>query len=80
MPRLPRVTGRDLVRALERAGFEDARQRGSHHLMRKFLPDGTKVVFPVPVHEGKIVKLGTLKGILRLARMEAEDLERLLGR
>ena len=77
MGRQPRITGRDLLRALVRSGYEVARQRGSHVQVRKFV-EGRKVTFPVPVHSGKLVKPGTLHIILRLAGMSVEDLERLL--
>lgn len=35
MPKLPVVSGADVVRALERLGFAVARQRGSHIVMRR---------------------------------------------
>ena len=35
MPRLPRVSGSEAVRALERLGFAVVRQRGSHIIMRR---------------------------------------------
>jgi predicted RNA binding protein YcfA (HicA-like mRNA interferase family) len=35
MPKLPRVSGAQAVRALERLGFAVARQRGSHIMMRR---------------------------------------------
>lgn len=38
MNRLPRIRGRDLLKALQRAGFEVVRVRGSHHFLRH--PDG----------------------------------------
>jgi len=74
VPKLPRLTGEELVRALGKAGFEIARQRGSHVQLRRFLPDGRKVTFPVPVHSGRTMKTGTLRGILRLAGMTVEEL------
>ena len=77
MSRVPRITGKELVRALLRDGFEVARQRGSHVQMRKFV-DGEKITFPVPVHAGKTIKIGTLKGILRKARISEERLIELL--
>lgn len=64
MPRLPRITGEELVKALEKEGFEAVRQKGSHVQMRKFV-EGDKVTFPIPVHKGKTLKPGTLQGILR---------------
>lgn len=77
MPKLPKVTGEELVNALKRAGFEVARQRGSHVQLRKWT-EGEKVTFPVPVHAGRIVKPGTLSGILRRAGLSVEQLCELL--
>lgn len=73
MPRLPKVTGDELVNALKKAGFEGARQRGSHVQLTKQV-EGGKVTFPVPVHAGKIIKPGTLNGILRKAGLTVEEL------
>jgi hypothetical protein len=36
--------------------------------------DGTVITFPVPVHAGKTLKPGTLKGIFRIAGLEVENL------
>jgi len=63
---------------LERAGFEVARQRGSHVQVRRYIR-GEKVTFPVPVHGGRTVKPGTLHGILRKANLSVEQLTELLG-
>jgi predicted RNA binding protein YcfA (HicA-like mRNA interferase family) len=66
MPRLPRVSGAQAVRALERLGFAVARQRGSHIVMRR---GSTGCV--VPNH--RELKTGTLAGILKQAGVSAED-------
>lgn len=78
MPKLPRIKGRDLIRAMKRDGFEVVRIKGSHHILQKVFPDGERVVIPVPVHAGHIVKTGTLAGILRKARISREQLVTLL--
>jgi len=78
MPKLPRINGRDLVKAMERDGFKVVRIKGSHHIMQKVFPDGERVTIPVPVHAGYIVKIGTLSGILRKARISRERLAKLL--
>ena len=75
MPKLPRITGEELVKALEKEGFEIARQRGSHVQVRKYV-EGKKVTFPVP--KGKILKSGTLRGIMRKAGISVERLIELL--
>ena len=66
MPRLPVLSGADIVKALERLGFTAIRQRGSHVVMRR---GGAGTV--VPQH--REVKLGTLTGILRQAQVAADD-------
>ena len=42
MPRLPRISSREAIRALERLGFEQVRQTGSHVVMKKETPDGVE--------------------------------------
>jgi len=71
--RLPRITGKELVRTLKKSGFVCKRIEGSHHIMQKTFPDAT-VTIPVPVHSGKIIKLGLLNHILRKARISAEEI------
>ena len=66
------------MRALQKEGFEITRQKGSHIQMAKYV-GGEKLTFPVPVHAGKIIKQGTLKGILRKANISAERLQELLS-
>ena len=78
MSKLPVVTGAELLRALKRSGFVVARRRGSHVQVRRTDPDGTITTFPVPIHAGRAIKRGTLKGILRKADLSAEDLKSLL--
>ena len=73
--KLPRVTGREVVRALERAGFVFDRQRGSHVILTH---PQTRQRVSVPVHAGRIVKLGTLKGILEDAGLSRDEFGRLL--
>lgn len=74
MPPVPSLRGERIVRALERAGFKVARTRGSRHIMRH--PDGRGTT--VPVHPGRNVAKGTLRGILADVSMTVEELQRLL--
>ncbi len=78
MPRLPRIDGQTLVRAMERDGFEVARVKGSHFILQKIFADGEQVTVPVPVHGARIIKVGTLAGILRKAHISREKLMTLL--
>jgi predicted RNA binding protein YcfA (HicA-like mRNA interferase family) len=66
MPKLPHLSGAQVVHALERLGFKAVRQRGSHIVMRS---DGRGCV--VPNH--RQVKLGTLNGVLKQAGVSADD-------
>jgi predicted RNA binding protein YcfA (HicA-like mRNA interferase family) len=74
MAGLPAVSGSKVVKALERAGFTVARISGSHHVLRH--PDGRVVV--VPVHAGRDMAKGTLRSVLTLVAMTADDLRKLL--
>ena len=71
---LSAVPGAKVVKALERAGFTVVRISGSHHVMRH--PDGRTVV--VPVHAGRDIAKGTLRNILAIIGMDAEELRELL--
>ena len=66
MPRLPRISGAEAVRALQRLGFEVTRQRGSHIVMRR----GSSGCV-VPNH--REVKIGTLSGVLRQAGVSVDE-------
>jgi predicted RNA binding protein YcfA (HicA-like mRNA interferase family) len=61
MPRQPRLTGKQLISALERHGFRVARVRGSHHFLKHV--DGRTTV--VPVHGKEIIGPGLMNKILR---------------
>ncbi|HEX2091787.1 MAG TPA: type II toxin-antitoxin system HicA family toxin [Longimicrobiaceae bacterium] len=74
MIRLPRVSGAEVVAALEKAGFEVLRIKGSHHFLRH--PDGRATV--VPVHAGETIGPGLLTKILRDTDLSRDDLIDLL--
>ncbi|MBW4471134.1 MAG: type II toxin-antitoxin system HicA family toxin [Stenomitos rutilans HA7619-LM2] len=70
MPRLPRISSREAIRALERLGFEQSRQTGSHVVMKKQTEKG-EVGCVVPLH--RELKLGTLSGILKQAQITPDE-------
>ena len=74
MSRLPRLTGKEIVRALTTAGFEVARVKGSHHFLQH--ADGRVTV--VPVHQGETIGPGLLVKILRDCGMGNEEFQALL--
>jgi predicted RNA binding protein YcfA (HicA-like mRNA interferase family) len=66
MPKLPRVSGAEAQRALERLGFQKVRQSGSHVVMKR---ESNGCV--LPLHSE--LKTGTLAGVLRQAEVSAEE-------
>ena len=70
MPKLRRVSGQKTIRALERLGFEQVRQRGSHVVMKKIASAGA-VGCSVPLH--RELAIGTLRGILRQAKVSPDE-------
>lgn len=74
MTKLPVVTGKALIAALEDAGFKVLRIKGSHHYLRHI--DGRSTV--VPVHAGEEIGPGLLVKILRDCELSKETLENLL--
>lgn len=76
MSRLPSVTGAELLRALERTGFDVVRQRGSHVFVRH--EDGRATV--VPVHSGESLGPGLLRRIARDLDLSRDELLALLRR
>ncbi len=74
-PRLPRVNGKDVMKALLKAGFRELHTRGSHHYLDP--AQGSKLV-TVPVHGTKTLKPKTLKGILEQADLSVDELISLL--
>ncbi|MGQ9837692.1 MAG: type II toxin-antitoxin system HicA family toxin [Cyanobacteriota bacterium] len=67
MAKLPVLSGKELIRALEKAGFQVVRQKGSHVSLQK---GAYKTV--VPLHD-ELAK-GTLLGILKQCGLTREDL------
>lgn len=74
MTRLPTdLSGRDLVKALQRIGFVVQRQRGSHIVLRR---DSPFARVTVPNH--RTLRVGTLRTILDEAQLTVEQLIELL--
>lgn len=74
MPKLPVLTPQNLVKALEKAGFELLRVRGSHYY---FYNRQTDRIAVVPFHSRDIRK-GTLHAILKDADIDLEEPQGLL--
>ena len=74
MPRLPRLTAREIRSVLERVGFSLTRQSGSHQIFKNAA--GKRAT--IPFHSSRILHPKVLKNILRDAELSLEDLEKLL--
>ena len=76
MPRLRKISGAKAIRILcNRLGFKISGRSGSHVRLSKETPSG-KVGTVVPLH--KELKIGTLKGILKLAKVDEEEFAKYL--
>ena len=74
--KLPRVTAREALRALERAGWYQARQKGSHIVLKHKEKPGARVV--LPMHPGETLLPKTLASILDQAGLAVEEFIHLL--
>lgn len=70
MTQLPRLTGREVIASLKKAGFEVVRVKGSHHRLRH--ADGR--VTTVPVHAGETIGPGLMAAILRDVELTRDEL------
>ncbi len=68
MPKLSPINERKLVKILEKEGFIQIRQKGSH--LRIEHPDGRRTV--VPMHGGEHVGVGLLKAIIKDTQLPVE--------
>ena len=70
MNKLPRLSGKEVVKILAKIGFAIARQKGSHIIMTKQNPEG-KMAVVVPNHDE--IDRGTLLEIIRQAGLKKEN-------
>mgnify|MGYP000002775514 CR=1 FL=1 len=76
MPKLRNVSGEEVVKILcNKFSFQITGRRGSHVRLSKVTPEG-KVGTVVPMH--KELKIGTLKGILKLAKVDINEFSKYL--
>lgn len=73
MASLPTLSGREVVAIFEKLGWKIARQRGSHIILIK---EGQIATLSIPNH--KEVAKGTLRSLIRSARLTVQDFENTL--
>ena len=74
MTRLPRLTGREVIAALKKAGFDVVRVKGSHYRLRH--ADGR--VTTVPVRSGETIGPGLMARILRDVELTRQEFRSLM--
>lgn len=72
MPKLPQVSGAKLIKILLKDGWDVVSQKGSHVKLRKYTGPIGKQTIIVPNH--KVIKKGTLSGILRDSNLDLKKL------
>lgn len=75
MPKIPRITGEQAVKAFCRAGYSLARINGSHHILKN--PNRPNRL-SVPCHKGKNIGQGLLKDQIEKAGLTVEQFIALL--
>lgn len=68
MPKLPFVSGEDVVKALSKHGFTVRNGKGSHVILQR---NDSYINITVPMHTE--LKLGTLRAIIRQAGLTVDE-------
>ena len=74
MSALPLVSGREVVKALRKLGYEQDRQRGSHIVLRQVTYPHRRIIVPDHAEVAK----GTLRAIIREAGLTVDEFKALL--
>ncbi|MDQ3373552.1 MAG: type II toxin-antitoxin system HicA family toxin [Acidobacteriota bacterium] len=69
MSQIPRISGRETVKALKKLGYEFDRQRGSHIILRQNEYPFRRIVVP----DHKEVAKGTLRGIIKQVGLKVDE-------
>lgn len=72
--KLPRLTAKELIRVLERKGWQHDRSRGSHHV---YVHPVTRRTLTVPLAR-RVMSIGTLSRLLKDAEISRDELRELL--
>ena len=69
MPKLPVISGKDLVKAFAKAGYEIDHQTGSHIILRHENPPHRRLTIP----NHREISKGTLRAIIRQAGLSRDE-------
>ena len=70
--RLPQISGKELIKILNKFGFVFTRQKGSHARLEKITPEET-IKLTIPIHNQ--LKRGTLNQIIKDSKVDIKELE-----
>ena len=68
--KLPTIKAKDLIRVLQKDGFQLVHQKGSHATYKHSI---TQKRVTIPIHPGKDLKRGLLRGILNDMNLTPEE-------
>ena len=74
MNTLPQISGREVVSALLKVGYEKDRQKGSHIVLRKVMYPHRRIVVP----DHREIAKSTLRKIIKQAGLTVEEFKQLL--
>jgi len=74
MSKLPRISGRDAIKAFAKLGYLYDRQRGSHVMIRQTMEPFRRLTVP----DHKELDTGTLRALIREAGLSVEEFKKLL--
>ncbi|MFH1402544.1 MAG: type II toxin-antitoxin system HicA family toxin [Patescibacteria group bacterium] len=74
MPKLTIISGKKMIKFLERCGFEIVRIKGSHHFLKNA---SNGFITTVPVHNNEDLGMRMIKDILSDINMDRKEYEKL---
>jgi len=75
MPKIKRMSGKEAIGVLKKFGFREVRQKGSHIILKRITSE-VEIGCVIPLHSE--LAIGTLRGILRQAKVDVEEFMRKL--
>lgn len=73
MLKLSPISAKELIKILEKQGFEVVHQKGSHVRLKH--PDGRRTT--VPMHSGENIGVGLLRKILRDVNLSRDEFKKI---
>ena len=65
------ISGKKLCKVIEKFGWKLAKIKGSHHIYTK---ENVSTIVVIPIHGNRDLPIGTLKGILKDAGLNENDI------